>query len=257
MAGTLELDREGPARPGFGPVIEAVGVFIAYWLLTRLHEITWLSPVQARLVGYNFNAHVLMVLMPVAVIWISGRRLSELGIDGPRLRDRETIRIGAVVAVEIALIWALVFLAPAMIQGKRLAVFVPPSPFEHGNVAWGIAVTIIFTTVFCGIGEEIFFRGYLQGRINRGLGRPFTFMGIRFGWGLIISSAVFGLGHGLAFWNPIADRTFAFHMQWTDAVVTLFEGAILGLLYERTNGIIAPAALHAAIGLFFGSFAFV
>ena len=135
----------------------------------------------------------------------------------------------------------------------------PPHFFAQG---WGLGgnyigwlLTIIFSMVFCGVGEEVLFRGYIQGQLNRALGRPFRFRGVSFGPALFIAAAIFGLGHGINTYNPLSDWT-ALRMDWGDAAVTATEGLLFGFLYEATGGIAAPAALHAAIGLFFGAIVF-
>ncbi len=84
-----------------------------------------------------------------------------------------------------------------------------------------------------GFGEEIFFRGYIQSRLNRSFGRSFCIWGVHWGWGLIITSIVFGLAHylhggGTLWWG-----------MWT-----VFAGLLFGFLREKTGGIVAPAIAH-------------
>lgn len=249
------LDRPA-ATNAIGPPAEALALFILFSLAVRLHEITILSPVQARLGGYNFNAHVLMVLMPVAMVLATRPR------PAPELRSwfaarRDGLRVSASATLMLALVWASTSLLPALGEGKQVAFVLPPYPFPPERAVRGFATTVIFSTIFCGFGEEIFFRAYLQGLFNRGLGRPWRMAGVRFGPGLLIASALFGIGHGMAFWNPIADGRLAMNFLWTDAIVTAAQGMIFGLLYERDGSILAPSVLHASIGLFFGSIVFV
>jgi hypothetical protein len=39
-----------------------------------------------------------------------------------------------------------------------------------------------------GFGEEIFFRGYIQSRVDQAFGLPFRLLGFEFGPGLLVSS---------------------------------------------------------------------
>ena len=88
----------------------------------------------------------------------------------------------------------------------------------------------LFTT---GFGEEILFRGYIQSAFNRAFGRPFHIWGIRWGWSVVITAALFGAMHylhgtGTLWWG----------------VWTTFAGLVLGLLREKTGAIVAPAMAH-------------
>src|SRR5258706_5285938 len=60
--------------------------------------------------------------------------------------------------------------------------------------AWLTTVWLFFGA---GFGEEIFFRGYIQSRIDQAFGFPFHFLGFNFGPGLLISPLLFGFLHVL------------------------------------------------------------
>ncbi len=51
----------------------------------------------------------------------------------------------------------------------------------------------VFYLLFLGPGEEILYRGYMQSRLNGVFGRPFRLLGANWGWGLVITTALFGL----------------------------------------------------------------
>jgi membrane protease YdiL (CAAX protease family) len=94
-----------------------------------------------------------------------------------------------------------------------------------------------------GFGEEIFFRGYIQSRLNEGFGRPFCTWNTQWGWGLIITALLFGIIHAF---NPIGTP------WWS--VWTFFAGLLFGFLREKTGSILAPATVHGlplAIGFLF------
>lgn len=242
-------------------VSEVVLVFLLFWLWIKYLETTWVGTVQLVLVGWDFFAHLMMVVFPLVIIVLGRRPLSDLGMARQDLRDPEVRRISRVAVAELSVIWTVALLVPNLIQGRRPHLILPPRHFAEylelpvrmtKYIGWG--VTVVFTMVFCGLGEEIFFRGYMQGRINNTMGRPFKLMGVSFGWGIIVASVLFGIGHGIGYYNPFVDGVISF--EWGPALVTLVEGFILGLLYERTGNIIASVAVHAFIGLFFGAVVF-
>jgi membrane protease YdiL (CAAX protease family) len=241
---------------------EVLLVFLAFLLWIKYLETTWVGPLQLKLVGWDFFAHLMMVVFPAAALRLFGRPLSELGLSRDQLRLPQIRRLCLAAVIELALIWTVGSLVPHLARGQSPGLLLPPdhfasrigiSPLLANWIGWGL--TVVFMVVFCGVGEEVFFRGYMQGRINRAWGRPFRIRGVSFGWGLILASLLFGLGHGVAFFNPFS-RPLAFHFEWTSALITCGEGFLFGVLYEFSNGIAAPAAVHAAIGLFFGSIAF-
>lgn len=118
------------------------------------------------------------------------------------------------------LFFFLIFIALAILSALTLPLGKPVGGFTFG----------LFTT---GFGEEILFRGYIQSRLNRALGRPFSFYGVRWGFGVIIAAILFGSMHfshgtGTLWWG----------------VWTTFAGLVLGFLREKTGSIVAPGIAH-------------
>jgi membrane protease YdiL (CAAX protease family) len=95
--------------------------------------------------------------------------------------------------------------------------------------------SFLFYLLFLGPGEEFLFRGYIQSRLNAAFGRPFSFWGVPWGWGLVIASLLFGFMHILNPFNP-------FHIWW--GVWTVFGGLSAGYIREKTGSILPPAILH-------------
>jgi membrane protease YdiL (CAAX protease family) len=89
---------------------------------------------------------------------------------------------------------------------------------------------LITQVLVIGLSEEFFFRGYLQTQINRCLGRPYRFLGARWGSGLLLTALVFGLCHVVT-------------GGWSRMDVVAF-GLFAGWLRERTGTIAVPAVYH-------------
>ena len=98
-----------------------------------------------------------------------------------------------------------------------------------------VIVAIIYFYLFVALSEETLFRGYIQSRLNSVFGRPKCFLGVSWGWGLIISSVFFGFWH--LGWKPGT-------LEWPHVLWTTFAGLIFGFVREKSESIIAPALLH-------------
>jgi membrane protease YdiL (CAAX protease family) len=107
-----------------------------------------------------------------------------------------------------------------------------------------VVSTLVWQIVFSGFGEEIYWRGYFQSRLTQAFGRPWQWQGIRFGAGLLVTSLLFGISHGLNATNLLTGET-GFYLWW--AIWTCFSGVFFGLLREKSGGVLAPALVHGVI----------
>jgi membrane protease YdiL (CAAX protease family) len=104
---------------------------------------------------------------------------------------------------------------------------------------------LLHYALIVGFSEEIFFRGYVQSRLNHGFGRPYRWRGISFGPGLFVAALVFGLAHTLA----------GNEWLWQRTLFPFAYGIVLGLIREKDGSVLAPAILHGfgdAPRVFFG-----
>lgn len=85
--------------------------------------------------------------------------------------------------------------------------------------------------------EEAFYRGYLQTSLERNLGRQVSIWGVRFGPGLLLTSAIFAAGHLLTELSP-------------GRLAVFFPSLVFGLLRARTGGIGASLLFHAMCNVF-------
>ena len=107
------------------------------------------------------------------------------------------------------------------------------------------ALLMVLWLFFCaGVGEEVFFRGYIQSRLNQAFGRPFRLLGVRFGVGLILASLLFGLVHAL---NTVDYFGGSFRFAWWHGFATLWLP--YGFLREKTGSVVAPAVAHGVLVL--------
>jgi hypothetical protein len=85
--------------------------------------------------------------------------------------------------------------------------------------------------------EEMFYRGVLQTQLDRAWPPKYRLWGAQLGWGLLVSSAIFALGHLLT--TPHPSRLAVF-----------FPSLLFGWLRSRTGGIGAGVIYHAACNVF-------
>lgn len=85
--------------------------------------------------------------------------------------------------------------------------------------------------------EEAFYRGYLQTSLERELNRSISILGARVGLGLVLTSAIFAVGHLLTELSPARLAVF-------------FPSLVFGFLRARSGGIGASLLFHAMCNLF-------
>ena len=104
--------------------------------------------------------------------------------------------------------------------------------------------TVVWQIFLSGFGEEIYWRGYIQSRLNHGFGRPFKLAGFEFGWGLIVASILFGFSHAL---NPFNLLDGQVQFSWWWGVWTIFAGLFFGILREKSGSILASGITHGVV----------
>ena len=109
--------------------------------------------------------------MPFAVLYFTSRAFEDYGlrwqVGGPALN--------AILAVLVLGGYAAGHYAFArIVQGRTFHFALPP------DLPWLVYHQLIDVA----LPEEFFFRGYLQTNLNRAWGRPFSFLGVAWGWAL-------------------------------------------------------------------------
>lgn len=212
-AADLGLSRRGLGR-GANAALLAVVVYATIGAIALAaglrHDPTWSDPV------FGLLATALTLLASFVI-------LAAVGIANPAL-ERTPPSLGIAFA---CILLAAPFVLPAA-AGRSIPV-----------------VAILGWACLGPIAEEIFFRGYAQGRLNEAFGRPWRLFGTKLGPGLFIAAALFGSIHAL---NTLDYFRGEGHIAWwwgLSAGATLFYG----FLRERTGGIEAGAVLHAFINI--------
>ena len=93
--------------------------------------------------------------------------------------------------------------------------------------------------VVVAIPEEIFFRGYIQTRLDQILTARIHLGRLELGWSVVIQAALFGLGHFLVDFNPLR-------------LAVAIPALAFGILRQASGGVGACALLHASSNLVVG-----
>jgi uncharacterized protein len=112
--------------------------------------------------------------------------------------------------------------------------------------ALGLTASLALCT---GFGEELFFRGYVQSRLNGAFGRPWRLLGATIGPGLLVASLLFGLIH---VFNPTRPFAGEWEFSWLWGANAMLGGLLYGYLREMTGSIWAGTIVHALTGVYRG-----
>lgn len=98
--------------------------------------------------------------------------------------------------------------------------------------------TIAFQLTMPGFEEEPFYRGVLLFALGRAFTGRVRLLGVEWGWGAVLSCALFGLAHAFGY----ADG--AFHFDALTMALTALPSFIAVWLVLRTRSVLLPVILH-------------
>lgn len=252
-------------------ILEVVFVFCITILFMAVAIISPLGKWERRVTNRFFIEYVIMIAVPLFVLLVNRRSLPDYGVSLKNLKYHLDVAMTAFVPVAIAsvplmyldhkrwdgaLILAMIEIVVLFVLGRLLKV--KPSANGNGILACGVLLIVnsslvseaklgnaisalIFYVFFLGFGEELLFRGYIQSRLNAAFGKPFRFFGVSWGWGIIITSLLFGFMHVL---NLGSLATGDWTLAWWWGFWVIFAGCVLGFVREKTGSIVASTLLH-------------
>jgi hypothetical protein len=97
---------------------------------------------------------------------------------------------------------------------------------------------IAFQLTLPGVEEELFYRGILLFALDRAFTGRVRFLGVDWGWGAVLSCALFGLAHAFGY----SDGQFAFDPL--TMALTALPSFIAVWLRLRTGSLLLPIILH-------------
>jgi membrane protease YdiL (CAAX protease family) len=188
----------------------------------------------------NFSPGWTMALVAVALLLVCRRNLADYGLafrQWPGEARHAIDRLAARSRLAAPWWWAIFLLQFAGCLVVGLA----------NRPAWDLLLLVAWQFLATAPGEEIFFRGYVQSRLDQVFPRNFNLRRVRFGAGLILTALLFGLLHSF---NTVDYFSGRFTFAWTLAGSTAAMGLFYGWLKERTGSIVPGIALHALTNLY-------
>jgi len=204
-------------KPG---VLDALAV-LALWIPLdyRLVQDAWPLPPGAG----GHALHTALAVDLAVILFASFRQLDGVGWSfrvGPRAVGSvlSNFLLFALIGIPIGLGTGFLAWNPAIVSVPALA---------------GRFASILLVT---GLPEELLFRGIIQNGLAQSLGSRRA--------ALVLASALFGVAHLNNGPSP----------DWRYALLAALAGIFYGRTYEATQGLLAPAAVHALVDTVWGAF---
>jgi membrane protease YdiL (CAAX protease family) len=99
--------------------------------------------------------------------------------------------------------------------------------------------TLAYLTIMPGLNEELVYRGILLALLIKIIPENLKLLGAPFGWGIIITSLLFGLLHGFGL-----DSNLAVHIEVISIRNATISGLIFAWLRARTGSLVMPFLAH-------------
>ena len=187
------------------------------------------------------NLHALVALVFLVLPQVMLRRRGNIERYGFTTQPRALgLGIAAVAIVVVLPLFVGGFVVALRLACAHAPQWVPGSCFRAAHPAWRLPGDFLQQAagqlVVVALPEELFFRGYVQGRLEDALPPRWNLFGARVGWAWILGAALFGVGHYLVTFEPQMLSRF-------------FPGLVFGWMYARTRSIMPSTIFHAACNL--------
>ena len=202
-------------------ILEVSLVFIAVIgvckTLDRFRSVPWVERYDIVALG----AACLFLYVPLAVLHTMRRRPQDFGITFQ----------GIGTSLRMTVAFSVLFLPPFFLAYSLYhAVWFHSAP--HLRVSPDLPLLFVYHLLCVALPEEVFYRGYVQSRLNMAFPGRIRIFSAYVGFGWIYTALLFAFGHFL-----ITHRL----ERWA----TFLPGLLFGWLRERTGSILAPTLFHA------------
>jgi len=196
-----------------------VGLFLGLLFIDQiLSRLPYLLNLSLPGTSWNWAGKILSLVWPILFVWLSSR-FDRKHIGLTFQHRKETLLPASILTV------SLIALA-----GVMNLVFAEGSPSDVETTA--------FQATMPGLAEELVYRGVYLAILDRAYEPDTEILGAPVGWGVLITSVVFGFGHGLSLdgWTPTL-TLFPF-------AYSVVLGTLFAWLRERTESLVFPVVAH-------------
>jgi hypothetical protein len=110
-------------------------------------------------------------------------------------------------------------------------------PFRAKRGFWWLLDLVLVQLLLVALPEEVFYRGYVQTRLDRLVGRDRRFLGADVNWtSVLVTSALFAVGHVATIPSP-------------HRLAVFFPSLLFGWMRRASGGVMAPVLYHAACNI--------
>lgn len=128
-------------------------------------------------------------------------------------------------------------LPPERLRLGTALVAADANPYRAERSYWWLINLVLVQLLLVALPEEVFYRGYLQSRLDTLIGREVRVLGVSVNLtSMVVTSALFAIGHVVTV--PAPSRLAVF-----------FPSLLFGWMRRATGGILAPVIFHAACNL--------
>lgn len=213
------------------------------------HPLVVALAVSALATGLSYGLPTEYAATGVGLWFLVATYLLTLRHGAPDAASRWGLSLGGLLDLEPLSSRRLLSAAGRALGIASLLALITLPPFWFGFREWygvdaftwpswgGFADEALGQLLVIALPEEAFFRGYLQTALEQRWPPRRRLLGAPVGWALLVTSAVFALGHVTTAPDP-------------GRLAVFFPSLVFGWLRARTGGIGAGAAYHAACNLF-------
>lgn len=203
-----------------GLVTGAVLVQVAVALLERVG--VTVTPGVAVLLSAVLLQGIAFGSVSLVYLRVRGLDLSFVGVAVPDFRESLAIASGYVLALVGALsMVSLALLADLQPARNRIA------EFGEGNPEVFLVLAVV-SVLLIGPGEELLFRGIVQGSLRRVFDAPAA---------ILLATVIFAVAHTPSLAGPLSGRAITVGLLFV-------PGLVLGVAYEYSGNIVVPALIH-------------
>lgn len=200
--------------------------FLALVLLKIFYELRKVSVVENIL---WLIVPLIFFLVPYFALRRRGENFAAYGVSLPeKIKDALS---EARPALRLALLTALITFPPFAFLFWIWSKFIHfGGIMKMTPLAW--ASIVIFQIFYIALPEELFYRGYILGKLNKVWPPVLSVLKVPVGFGIPITAVLFAFGHFLINFSPPRLGVF-------------FPALIFGWMREKTGGILASSIYHA------------